>query len=409
MNLSAKLRDFLNIDFLTVIDIVAQNADNYGVNAYIIGGAVRDLILDKPIYDIDIVIEGNAIEFCQYLEEENLCKILRTAPDFGTAKICFNKIPHLELDFASTRKEQYPKAGHLPIVEKIGCSLSEDIKRRDFRANALALQINKSSFGKLIDHTGGLNDLEKKELKILHDKSFIDDPTRIIRGLRFMHKLNFKLEKNTKALQDNYLATFSSNDICYERIKQVTKLAFNLNSIELFEDFLNNKIYKLLCDKPRTVNLIDLKDAISKNAKTFSCDTVWLIYLASLITTQEAQKLNLTAKEMNIISSLEKILIADKNFNTNFEIYQFYRNEPIEAIIASCAIEKNNYPQNYLNELKNIKLNLNGKDLLNIGFKAGKTIGVVLEKILQEKIENNLQTIEEELAFAKEIYKQSII
>lgn len=402
MNLSEKLKNFLNNDFLTAIDEIGKNADAFGVNAYIIGGAVRDLILNKPIYDIDIVIEGNAIEFCNFMQDNKICKIKKEAQEFCTAKTVFNN--KLELDFASTRTEKYPKSGHLPVLEAIGCPLKEDILRRDFSANAIALKINNSNFGELIDYTNGLQDIEKKELKILHDKSFLDDPTRIIRGLRFCHKLGFKLEQKTLKLQKDYLKDFNDNDICYERIKQVTKLAFNLNSSELIEDFIKSDISKLLSNNLRKINAKSLHDAINANIKHIENKNIWLIYFAALIDKQNAEKFNLSAKEMKIIESLENFLNEKETPQNNFEIYNMFKNEPIESIIAYCIFDENNNAQKYLTVLKDIKPTLRGKDLLNMGFSAGNIIGKILNKLLEEKLNNNLQTKENEIAFVKKYF-----
>lgn len=402
MNLSEKLKSSLNIDFLKIINLVGKSADEYGTNAYIIGGVVRDLLLNKEIYDIDIVIEGNAIEFCRFLENKEICKIIRTTEEFGTAKVNFNFANDFIIDFASTRTENYPHAGHLPIIDKIGCSLKEDILRRDFSVNALAIKVNLSEFGKLIDYTQGLNALEKKELEILHDNSFIDDPTRIIRGLRFCHKLNFTLENKTRLLCNDYLSKFNCNDICYERIKQVIKLAFNLNSFALFDEFINKNIYKLLCNKPRKIDGQKLFAQIEAYKNLIPDNNIWLVYLAAISSKEEALKLNLTTKELQIIELVDEFLNIKHPLSTNFSIYNFFKNKPIEAIIACCAFEDGISAQKYLNELKEIKPITTGKDLLSLGFPSGKIIGEVIEKILIEKLNGNLKTSKEEIEFARQ-------
>ncbi len=402
MNLSEKLKNFLNDDFLTAIDKIGKNADNFGVSAYIIGGAVRDFILNKPIYDIDIVIEGNAIEFCRFMQNNEACKIIRAAQEFCTVKALFDN--RLELDFASTRTEKYPKAGHLPVLDTIGCTLKEDILRRDFSVNSLALKINKSEFGKLVDYTNGLSDIQKKELRILHEKSFIDDPTRIIRGLRFCHKLGFKLEEKTQKLQNDYLNDFSNNDICYERIKQVIKLAFNLNIPELVDEFLNNNSYKLLDNNVRKINVNALYEAIKTNIMYIEKEDIWLIYFAAIVDKQTAEKFNLTAKEIRIVESLENLLSQTISLQNNFEIYNKFKNEPIESVIAYCSFDSENIAQKYLTKLKDIRPSLNGNDLLHLGLSAGKIIGEILNKILEEKLNNNLKTREEELSFVRKYF-----
>ena len=401
--LAEKLHSALDEKFQTVIESISDCAEKFNKKAYIIGGVVRDLFLEKPIYDIDIVIEGDAIEFCRWAEQENYWKIKRIAKDFGTVKIIFKN--NLEVDIASTRTESYPKAGHLPIVKKLGCTLKEDILRRDFTVNALALSLNKENFGEVIDYTDGLGDLKNKQLKILHEKSFIDDPTRIIRALRFKHKLGFEIEPNTKKLMQAYLKDFNENDICYERIKQVTRLAFNLNSYKLFEEFIDQKIYKLLGCEIRNCKGKNVADATEKNISQINPNNLWLIYLACLLTPEKAEKLNLSAKENDILVWTEKLLSKKTRFKSNFDIYKFFKTAPKESIIAYLALTGSEEAQKYLDKLQNIKLSINGKTLMKLGYKEGKLIGETLDKILEAKINGLVSTKQEQLELAKKLLK----
>ena len=132
-----------------VLEICSEVAYEYGYKIYLIGGVVRDLYLAKEIFDIDIIVEGNAIDFCHKLADKKLCRIVRVQEDLKTAKVLFDK--SLEIDFASTRQEFYPQKGHLPVVSKLGCSLQEDVMRRDFTLNSLAVSLNKDDYGMLHD------------------------------------------------------------------------------------------------------------------------------------------------------------------------------------------------------------------------------------------------------------------
>ena len=145
-------------------------------NLYYIGGIVRDMILGKDSFDVDITFVGNAIEFAQTIKD---AEVLQINDAFGTVKI---KLQEKEIDLASTRNEIYPKPGHLPVVTEIGCSLKKDVLRRDFTINTLAKSLES---GEIIDYLGGVEDIKSGTIRVLHDKSFIDDPTRIIRALKF--------------------------------------------------------------------------------------------------------------------------------------------------------------------------------------------------------------------------------
>ena len=175
---------------------------------FYIGGVVRDELLGRKSFDIDITYVGNAIEYCPRFGE-----VIQKNPDFGTVRI---NVGGREVDFASTRSESYPRKGHLPFVEKIGCSLREDVMRRDFTINALAKSV---ATGEIVDYTGGLEDLKNKKLRVLHDESFIDDPTRIIRGLKFSVRFGFEPDEHTRRLQEDYLANINY-DMSYKRVKK---------------------------------------------------------------------------------------------------------------------------------------------------------------------------------------------
>ena len=166
-------------------------------------------------------------------------------------------------------------------------------------------------------------------------------------------------------------------------------------------DFIKNDVYKLLCSKPRAFDVSKLNNVILDNLAIISKESIWLIYLASLISFQEAEKLNLTNKEKQIIKSVERLLAQNIDINSNFEVYNLFKNEPLEAVVAYSAFDKNNIVQKYLLILKDIKPILNGNDLINLGVPKGKLIGDILNKILEEKLNGRLNSCEEEVNFVK--------
>ena len=150
---------------------------------YYVGGYVRDEILGFPSLDIDYCYIGNAIDFAKGLD------IVKSNQELCTVRVLDEGN---EVDIASTRTEFYPKEGHLPVVNKVGCSLLEDLQRRDFTINALA---KNTLTGEIFDCFNGLDDIKNKKIRVLHDKSFIEDPSRIIRALKFSVRLGFDLDK----------------------------------------------------------------------------------------------------------------------------------------------------------------------------------------------------------------------
>ena len=278
-------------------------------NLYYVGGVVRDEVLGAQSFDTDFCYEGNAIEFAKDL------KIIKTNPDFGTVRVLYEG---QEIDIASTREETYPKAGHLPKVKNIGCSLFKDLKRRDFTINAMA---KNTVTGELYDPYKGLEDIKNKQLRVLHEKSFVDDPTRIIRGLKFSVRFGFELESNTKKLQDEYLSNINY-DMSYHRIKKELMETFNLNKGDAFDKFVEQGIYKLLGENQKLpkVNGKSIEDAVNNN--TF---TPWIIYMAFF----DVSKLPLTRSEKNIIEWVNRLKTQTPNNNT-----------PKESIIIRGLMEE---------------------------------------------------------------------
>lgn len=166
-----------------IIDIILNSNNQYKNKIYIVGGIVRDLLMENQIKDIDFLIEGSAIEFAKV----SGLKINSIHEAFDTVKV---EVLGQEIDIASTRIEKYDFMGTLPNVLKTGVKIEEDLKRRDFTVNSIAYNLGTNQ---IIDPFQGQNDINNKVLKILHDKSFLDDPTRILRGLDFKHRFDFEL------------------------------------------------------------------------------------------------------------------------------------------------------------------------------------------------------------------------
>lgn len=346
--------------------------DNSGKLFYI-GGVVRDELLGRDSFDIDITYVGNAIEYCS-----KFGKVVQVNPDFGTIKINLNgRI----VDFASTRSESYPKKGHLPVVEKIGCSLKEDVLRRDFTINALAKSV---TTGEIVDYTGGLEDLKNKKLRVLHDESFIDDPTRIIRGLKFSIRFSFDLEEHTKQLQDEYLANINY-DMSYKRVKKELIETFNLNSQKAFEKFINEKIYKLVTQNNVELPKINIENLINQ----YKCNNIWLIYVGVL---QDLSRLPLTKTEQKILDD-----IPQTDLKTDFEIYKAFEGKRIETILLYAILKNEKVARHYLDDLRQIKIEITGNDLKNMGIPPSPKYQEIFDEVLKERLKNPKMTKEDEI------------
>lgn len=206
-----------------VFKAIASEADSLGVDAYVVGGFVRDMLLGRPCKDIDIMAVGSGIELAQRVSTKLGKKSeVSVFANFGTAMV---KHGNFEIEFVGARKESYREYSRKPAVE--AGTLQDDLNRRDFTINALAIQINRLHFGKLVDRFQGLKDLEKGILKtpLDPDITYSDDPLRMMRAIRFASQLNFTIEPKS-------LASISKNA---ERIKIISKerVADELNKIVL--------------------------------------------------------------------------------------------------------------------------------------------------------------------------------
>lgn len=400
------------------------NINDTSNKLFYIGGIVRDELLDKQSIDIDITYVGNAIEYCSKFGE-----VIQINPDFGTVRVKIPSSPHREIadfvpstgsghnvseelnnvivDFASTRSESYPKKGHLPVVEKIGCSLKEDVLRRDFTINALAKSI---TTGELVDYVGGLKDLKNKKLRVLHDNSFIDDPTRIIRGLKFAMRFNFELEEHTKKLQNEYLKNINY-DMSYKRIKKELIETFNtpLSNItkeykkqRTFEKFINEKIYKLVTPNDVEIPSINIEELIEKYCLDIDChvantprndEHIWLVYVGVL---KDLSRLPLTKIEQKILDDVPQNIL-----NSDFELYKTFENAKIETILLYAILKDQKGAKHYLDNLRNIKISINGKDLQNLGISPSPQYQEIFDEVLKAKLQNPKMTKEDELKIAK--------
>ena len=228
MNLSQHIESEL---FRTISKVGKEN----GKSSFVIGGFVRDLILKRPSKDVDIVVLGNGLEFAEKVAEALGVKKVAYFKNFGTAAFTFKDV---EVEFVGARKESYSRESRNPIVEE--GTLEDDQNRRDFTINALAISLNGSSFGEVIDPFDGLGDIKRKLIKTPLDANitFSDDPLRMMRAIRFATQLNFKIDKTA-------LAAIESNT---ERLEIISRerIMVELNKIILAE--IPSKGFKILFD-----------------------------------------------------------------------------------------------------------------------------------------------------------------
>ena len=190
------LLTLLNSKSLDLVRTIGLLAQEHGVEAYLVGGPVRDLMLGAANVDLDIAVEGNGIRLAEAFASLDEAAEITCYPAFKTATV--QLADGSLVDFATAREETYARGGAFPAVKP--SDIKKDLYRRDFTINAMAVSINPARWGKVIDPFHGMVDLRAKRIRVLHEKSFLDDPTRILRAARFKARLGFSVEAKTLRL-----------------------------------------------------------------------------------------------------------------------------------------------------------------------------------------------------------------
>jgi len=408
-----------------LIFLALDTAGSNNIPIYLVGGFVRDLILGAKNLDLDIVVEGNGIKFAEELSSRLNAKLIRHKR-FATATLILRS--GIKLDIASARKEFYPKPAALPQV--MPGNLRDDLYRRDFSINAMAIGLSGKDAGRLIDFFGGQGDLRNKKIRILHSLSFIDDPTRILRAIRFEQRYNFKIEPDTlknlkKAVSFKMLEKTEPQRLRDELIpilkeKTVLKQIKRLRELVGFA-FINKRL--LLSPKNRVL-LKAAENQISWFKKTYperrGLDS-WLIYFMALLGSLATSDIKLVCRRFAFRKGETKRILNYKQTNRVI-MAQLYRSqvkpakifsllEPLsyEAIILIKAKSKdkkiNKYITDFFKIYNGMSISVSGDDLRKLGILPGRHYQRIFAKILQAKLNGKISTKEQELAFIKKIYR----
>ncbi|WP_163327740.1 CBS domain-containing protein [Desulfurobacterium thermolithotrophum] len=424
-NIVQKLKESLPKELLFLIKKIGEFADEFGVNAYIVGGFVRDLILGRKNFDVDIVIEGDATEFAKKIAKKANAKV-HTFERFKTATVVFPD--GFRIDFASARTEVYKAPGALPEVDM--APLKKDLMRRDFTINTLAIKLNKKEFGKLIDFFGGLRDIKDRKIRILHSLSFVEDPTRILRALRFATRYRFELGKHTEkllkiAVQRKLFKTVEGQRI-YHELKQiflednplrvVNKLAYYKVLSSIFPNIVWDKKKKDLFERIRKVIIWH---KLNFQEKEIRYD---LLYFGALLIGQSFQKIdnyldNLLVPEKDreilkeILLKASYLLKEVNKERKNSEIYRLVSRLKEEVLLFAASLTEEEWKREkileYLKSWRFIKPAVTGEDLKAIGLKPGPIFREILNELKYKIIDKEIpEDKEKQLDFVKFLIKE---
>ncbi len=434
LNLVPQIKRAYPKKFVELLRHISRLADEMGCRAFVVGGFVRDLLLGVENFDSDIVIEGDAIEYAKRLAKEASGDYIYHRR-FGTATVtmpCPKGIAAGELskdifkiDLAMTRTEVYERPAALPTV-KFG-PIEDDLFRRDFTINAMAFRLNALGFGELLDPFNGRVDLKEGIIRVLHDLSFVDDPTRIFRAVRFEQRFNFKIEPHTESLikkaaglrmigrtqkqrlRQEIIAILSEG----EPLKAVVRLS-DLNELR----FIHRNL-KLTKSIARLFDSVD--EALSwyaradfKRKRTLDR---WLIYLMALLNGLSQNDVQGISDEfvfakfdaIRLISykraTSKLLLFLNKKGKINPSlIYRRLITLSYEVLLLLIAKSKSQTARHrimgYLTKYINVKLNIRGDDFKRAGIRPGPHFKNMMQRTLYAKIDGRIKTKEEELNYA---------
>ncbi len=426
-NLHEKMQNCFSNSTMTLLKKVGAASKQMGYKAYLIGGTVRDLFLSKENLDIDIVIEGDAIHLGERLADE-LHGIIVSHKRFGTCTVTTPE--YIKIDFATARRETYIKPAALPAVEF--SSFKDDLVRRDFTVNAMAISLNEGDFGHLIDFFDGVKDVQKKEIKALHDKSFLDDPTRILRGIRLEKRLGFTIEPHTANLMRKSIEKEIYKRVEAPRLRDEIILTLKekepFNVIKRMDEFRALKILHpyLKLHKDSSGIFTAIEEACSwynDNSPRRRSIEKWLIYLMALFNDVSydgalyfCNKFELKRGErLRMISYKKQSGKVLKTLNTKRKILPskiYHLLEPLshEATLLLMAVSRSGVGKGrimeFFHKYNGMRTAVKGDDIKALGVKAGPHFAKIVEKILSKKLDGILKTKEEELEYAKKLAKR---
>lgn len=385
-----------------LLETASLVAGEQTVPVFAVGGFVRDLMLMVPTQDLDFVVEGNGHRFAEALANRLGRGELTKHPEFGTASLLFPDGTHL--DVASTRWEYYEFPAALPEVEE--STIREDLFRRDFTMNAMAIRLNAERYGELVDYYGGIRDLEQGEIRLLHKLSFIEDPTRILRAVRFAGRYRFKLNKETLEALVTALELGVLRKLSRERFTQELLLIFREDNYLAMGRFLQeHSILKewFTEDYPWAFQLE--QEWMGKNGS--NSKTVierWLLSLRRFDFSQMEKVLERLRLPRNLYINTHIYFHLREDLKKSslnlLEIDNILRKVPRWLIKVMAAEEVLIKPLNaYLKAIENISMSVNGKVLQEAGIQEGVRIGQILAQIRTAWLLGSITSKKEEEMF----------
>jgi tRNA nucleotidyltransferase (CCA-adding enzyme) len=380
---------------------------------YLVGGTIRDILLGEESFDIDIAVEGDAIAFARALAS-TLGGRVTPHEKFGTAVVLYGD--EGRIDVVTTRTEFYDAPGALPTVERAG--LREDLFRRDFTINAMAASLRPADLGRLVDPFGGRADLESRVLRVLHNLSFIDDPTRIFRAIRYEERHGFRLEEHSARLARGCIEMGLVGDLSSARLRdELVALLEDPGAVggilRLGELGADRAIHPHLKADAEAAALFEralgLRDELQVEVPA------WRLGIAALgrdLTSEEAydwlERLKMRRRDVNRIVGAITVAprIVERLRSHRLDAAQVVSLADAfapDAPLLALAREERPELRDYFTRLRDVRLEIGGADLAELGLSESPRVGEVLAELRRRKLNGELDGRESELAAAREL------
>ncbi|MHB8790431.1 MAG: CBS domain-containing protein [Desulfobulbaceae bacterium] len=427
-NLATLMADQLERPIIVLLRQVGEVAEQLHFNAFVVGGFVRDLLLHIKNIDLDIVIEGNGIHFAKELAGV-LKATVRTHRKFGTATIILRD--GLRIDVATARLEYYEYPAAIPTVEL--SSIKLDLYRRDFTVNAMAIHLNPDRFGTLVDFFNSQNDLKQERISVLHNLSFVEDPTRIFRAIRFEQRLDFKITKHTEKLLKNAVQMKLFDRFSPQRFFHELRLILSednptpalrrMAEYDLFQFLWPDLKPNLKIDRRFVHVLTQANRAVSWFKLLYLDESFeqWMVYLLGIMSRSGTREVLSFCKRFELPEKIEKKLVRQKAeadrialdmlhrpYLKPSEIYWLLRDLDNEGLLYLMAISRKKQIQKaisqYVTRLDSEQPLLRGSDLQSMGYAPGPSFRTILNHVIEAQLNGEIRTREEAEQFVRAHY-----
>ena len=399
-------------DLWALITRLADLAADRASPLYIVGGRVRDLLLERPATDLDLVVEGDALELVRALAFDQGGEAI-VHPRFGTATY---RTGTLRFDLATARTESYPRPGVLPDIHP--GPIEEDLARRDFTVNAMALRLSPPDAGTLLDKFGSRQDVEDGLIRVLHDGSFVDDPTRTMRAIRYEQRLGFRIEPSTLTLLSRDLHLLPSVGV--DRLRRELDL-FLLETAPELPLLRAESLGVLRTIEPALQPGARLSE-VFQSARRQLGQVEPAIYLALLLYSVETvEAMQFLERYRFLKESMQKVkgTLALRDMEARIsvdglrdsEVYALFKGFDRDSVRAFGIATEHDTARaraaDYLSRLADVRPELTGKDLIALGVPRGPDIGRFLNRLLHARLDGLTASREDETALVKEWLTES--